>query len=108
MLNSTAQHILNRINEKCDIDYNGLNEDEVIEIILKANKEEEERISEEDADIKYLFAELPQEVKDQIVLEAGIITAIENDDLIEAQERADKWIKDNDLPKTISHWQTRP
>lgn len=57
---------------------------------------------------KYYYKDLPQKIQDQIHMEASFMTATEGDDLIEAQTKADKWIKENDYPKTIEHWQTRP
>jgi len=57
---------------------------------------------------EYLYDELPEKVKDDVLLEASFITATPGDDLIESDERAKKWIKENDYPKTITHWQTMP
>jgi len=39
MEESTAQLILDRLNERCDIDYCSLNETEVVNIIINAEKE---------------------------------------------------------------------
>ena len=57
---------------------------------------------------KYLFKDLPEKVQDQVKMEAGVLTAVDGDDLIEAGARADEWIKENDYPKSIEHWQTMP
>ncbi len=43
---STAKTILDRLNEKCEIDYCMLNEAEVINIIINADKEQTESIYE--------------------------------------------------------------
>ena len=45
METSHAQLIIDRLNEKCEIDYCGLNEFEVVLIILEAYKEQEEFLS---------------------------------------------------------------
>ncbi len=57
---------------------------------------------------KYLYEELPNKVKEDVLMEASFITATPGDDLIESTERAQKWITKNDYPKTIIHWQTMP
>ncbi len=42
MLTSTAEFILEKLNEKCDIDYCMLNQAEVIKIIIDASNKENE------------------------------------------------------------------
>ena len=55
---------------------------------------------------KYKFEDLPKEAQDKVFLEASLITAKEGEDLIEIQEKANKWIKKHNYPKTIYDWTT--
>ena len=54
----------------------------------------------------YKFKDLPQKIQDRVFLEASLITAEAGEDLIEIQEKANKWIKEHDYLKTKHDWIT--